>query len=97
MDINTAEQTVHTPAWVAQSWISFGLAFGASLVGIFYLEVDPWARAFLAIGLAMTVSSTFTLAKTLRDIHEANLLVKRVDHARVEKMLIEQKPPPPIH
>jgi hypothetical protein len=95
MDINTATQTVHSPAFVAQTWIAFGSSFGASLMGIFYLDVDPWPRAFLAMGQAMTVSSSFTLAKSIRDVHEANQFVKRVDNARVEKMLSDREPPPP--
>ncbi len=95
MDINTATQTVHSPAFVAQTWIAFGSSFGATLMGIFYLDVDPWPRAFLAMGLAMTVSSSFTLAKSIRDVHEANQFVKRVDNARVEKMLSDREPPPP--
>lgn len=91
MDINTAKQTVHSPAFMVQSWIAFGLSFGAALMGIYYLPVSTWPRAFLAMSLAMTVSSAFTLAKTIRDAHEANQLVKRVDNARVEDILTKQE------
>ncbi|MCP3856012.1 MAG: hypothetical protein GY929_17205 [Actinomycetia bacterium] len=92
MDINTAQQTVHTPAFVAQAWIAFGIGFGGTGLGIYNLPIDGWPRAFLTLGLAFTVSSAFTLAKTIRDIHEASQLVKRVDHARTEKLLNENPP-----
>jgi hypothetical protein len=39
-----------------------------------------------------SVSSTFTLAKTIRDNHEATKLVARIDEARVEKILTEHHP-----
>jgi hypothetical protein len=39
------------------------------------------------MGLAFSVGSTFTLAKTSRDLHEARKLTARIDEAKVEKLL----------
>ncbi len=79
-----------TTAFFAQSVISFGVSMGAMIVGIAYLHESPWVRGFLALGLLYAVTSTFTLAKCVRDRTEETALVSRVDQARLDKLLAEQ-------
>lgn len=86
-----ASQT-HSSAWVAQTWISFVLAVGVTAMGIWFLPVDVWVKAFMAMGLLFTVGSTFSLAKTVRDQHESESLRKRIDDARVSRMIAEHDP-----
>ena len=43
------------------------------------LPVGPWPRAFLALSLLYVVTSTFTLAKCVRDHQESTAVVSRVD------------------
>jgi hypothetical protein len=81
-----------TSAFFAQSAISFGVSSVGVLLGIFYLPVPGWTRAFLAVGLLYTITSSFTLAKCVRDQHEASSVVHRVDEARLEKFLSEHDP-----
>jgi hypothetical protein len=81
-----------TSAFYAQAAISFGVAGFGLLLGIYNLPVEPWTRAFLAFGALYTVSSAFNLAKCVRDQHEANTVVHRVDEARLEKFLKEHDP-----
>ena len=76
-----------TTAWVTQTWISFALASGTTLFGIYYLPVDVWQRAFLAMGLVFTMGSCFSLAKTTRDRHESERLINRVRDAKAEQIL----------
>lgn len=83
---------VHSSAWVAQTWIAFVAAVGVTTMGIWFLPVDPWVKAFMGMGLLFTVGSTFSLAKTLRDQHEAESLRKRIDEARVNRMFAEHDP-----
>ena len=78
-----------TDAWVFQSWAAFVLSFGTTLTGIVWLPVDNWTRGFLAMGLLFTVSACFTLAKTVRDSHEAGKLINRLSGAKAEKLLQE--------
>ncbi|GLU48343.1 YiaA/YiaB family inner membrane protein [Nocardiopsis ansamitocini] len=59
-----------TSAYFLQSAISFGASFIGLGVGVAYLPVDPWMRAFLAIGLLFVITSSFTLAKCVRDKQE---------------------------
>jgi hypothetical protein len=44
--------------------------------------MDP---GFLALGLLYVVTSSFTLAKCVRDRQEETALVSRVDQARLDK------------
>jgi hypothetical protein len=72
----------NTAAFFAQAAISFGVAAVAVGIGITYLPVDRWTRGFLAIGALFLVSSSFTLAKCVRDHQEAQLQ----DRLRLEKL-----------
>jgi hypothetical protein len=81
-----------TPAFYAQATISFGVSLIGVLLGVAYLPVSGWMRAFLALGLLYAVTSAFTLAKCVRDNHEANSVVHRVDEARLERFLTEYDP-----
>ena len=85
-----------TTAVYAQAGLSFGIALFAVILGICYLPVDPWMRAFLALGSVFLVTSTFTLAKCVRDAQEGTLLATRLDQARVEKILAEHDPFHPL-
>jgi hypothetical protein len=82
----------HSAGWVTQTYISFAVAAGAFAIGVAYLPGDPWMRAFLAVAALYTVTATFTLAKTVRDQHEATRVVARVDEARFERLLSEHDP-----
>lgn len=83
---------VHSPAWVVQTWLSFVLACGVTGMGIWFLPVDQWVKAFMAMGLLFSVGSTFSLAKTVRDQHESESLRKRIDEARVNRIIAEHDP-----
>lgn len=82
----------HSPAWVAQTWLSFVLSVGVTAVGVWNLPVDIWVKAFLGMGLLFTVGSTFSLSKTVRDQHEMEQLGTRIDEARVSRLLSEHDP-----
>lgn len=85
-------QSRTTAAYYVQAVLSFTLSAAALAVGIAYLPVGGWTRAFLGIGLLYTVTSSFTLAKVVRDRQESTDTVARVDQARLEKLLSEHDP-----
>ena len=78
-----------TDAWIFQSWAAFVLSLGTTLAGIIWMPVDNWIRGFLVMGLLFTVNACFTLAKTVRDTHEASKLINRLTGAKAEKLLQE--------
>jgi hypothetical protein len=79
-----------TTAFYVQSVISFAVSLSVTIVGIGYLHDARWVRAFLALGLLYVVTSSFTLAKCIRDRQEEAAIVSRVDQARLDKLLAEQ-------
>ncbi|MQW75461.1 hypothetical protein GHK92_06210 [Nocardioides sp. dk4132] len=88
---NKTPQT-NTTAFFAQAAISFGVSLLGVVLAVLYLPVDPWVRAFLAMTTLFLVSSSFTLAKCVRDSQESRYVVSRLDQARVDKILAEHDP-----
>jgi hypothetical protein len=74
------------------AWISFVLSLSAVIIGVAYLPVSPWVRAFFAIALLYVVTSAFNLAKCIRDREETSTVVNRVDQARLDKLLATHDP-----
>jgi hypothetical protein len=81
-----------TTAFFVQAALSFGISLFAATVAIIYLPVGVWIRAFLALSLLYVVTSSFTLAKCVRDHQESTDVVSRVDQARLDKLLAEHDP-----
>jgi hypothetical protein len=79
-----------TTAFYVQAAISFGVSLAVTVIGICYLAESRWIRAFLALGVLYVVTSSFTLAKCIRDRHEEVSIVSRVDQAKLDKFLAEQ-------
>src|SRR6266700_2229879 len=79
-----------TTSFFMQSVISFAVSLGVTITGIGYLHDSRWIRGFLALGLLYVVTSSFTLAKCVRDRQEETALVSRVDQAGLDKLLTEQ-------
>lgn len=79
-----------TAAFFAQASVSFGVSVTALTLGIAYLPLGAWPRAFMALGVLYSVTSAFTLAKVIRDRQEESTVVGRVDQARLDKLLAEQ-------
>ena len=66
-----------TPMWGAVVWGGFGLAMALTGWGLWRMEINPTYKAFLAVCWLFLISTVFTLAKTLRDAHEARLAAAR--------------------
>lgn len=88
----TNRNTTQTTAFFAQAAIAFGLALITVLIGIFYLPGDPWPKAFLLLGTLFLTTSSFTLAKCVRDAQESHYVFSRLDQARVDRILAEHDP-----
>ena len=74
-------------AWILFVWLSFGVSSLLMVIGILNAPVDLWVRGYFIMGLFFVVGSTFTLAKTVRDNHEAQRMINRVVDAKTEKIL----------
>jgi hypothetical protein len=90
--MSTPNQSKNTSAFFLQAGVSFGIALLTMIVAVLYLPVDPWIRAFLGLGTLFLTTSSFTLAKCIRDAQENQYVVARLDQARVDKLLSEHDP-----
>jgi len=70
---------VDAPLWSLVVWAGFGLAMALTAWGLVRMEINPTYKAFLGVCWLFLISSVFTLAKTLRDAHEAALAQARED------------------
>src|SRR5690348_17025833 len=84
--MSTSNSTKNTNAFFAQAAISFGVALLTMIFAVLYLPVDPWIRAFLGLGVMYLTTSSFTLAKCVRDNQENQAVYARLDQARVDKI-----------
>jgi hypothetical protein len=90
--MTVTSQPKPSAAFLIQSILSFAVSSTALVIGVINLDVDVWVRGFLAVGVLYVVTSTFTLAKVVRDQQEATSALGRIDQARVEKMLADHDP-----
>ena len=64
---------VDTPMWGWVVWAGFAGAMALTAWGLWRMDINPTYKAFLGVSWLFLISSVFTLAKTLRDAHEAAL------------------------
>ncbi|HEY9094162.1 MAG TPA: YiaA/YiaB family inner membrane protein [Hydrogenophaga sp.] len=74
---------VETPMWRLVVWGGFGVAMGLTAWGLLRMDVNVTYRAYLGVSWLYLVTSAFTLAKTLRDRHEADLLEAQLHGERL--------------
>ncbi|MEM6265656.1 MAG: YiaA/YiaB family inner membrane protein [Bacteroidota bacterium] len=79
----------NSKAFYALAWISFLLAFVGMSIGLIYMEVELAVKGFLGIAYLFSVTACFTLAKVVRDRHEAEKFINKVESAKTEKFLSE--------
>ncbi|MBI2754659.1 MAG: hypothetical protein HYX46_14285 [Betaproteobacteria bacterium] len=66
-------RTVDTPLFKFVVWGGFFLAMALTGWGLLRMEINDTYKAFLGVSWLYLITCTFTLAKTLRDKHEADL------------------------
>ena len=85
-------QTQNSKGWILFSYVNFIIAIGATLIGAWMTDMTLEMKGFVTMGTMLITSSSFTLAKTLRDEHEAKRFHKQLEEARTEKLLREVEP-----
>jgi hypothetical protein len=69
----TEGRVADTPMFRFVVWGGFFLAMALTGWGLMRMEVNETYKAFLGVSWLYLITCTFTLAKTLRDRHEADL------------------------
>jgi hypothetical protein len=83
-------RTPDTPMFKLVVWCGFFLAMGLTGWGLIRMEINETYKAFLAVSWLYLIKCTFTLAKTLRDQHEADIAEARLQAARMHRGDTEQ-------
>jgi len=69
---------VDTPMFSMVVWAGFALAMALTGWGLWRMDVNPTYKSFLLVSWLFLISTVFTLAKTLRDKHDADLQEARL-------------------
>ncbi|WCM92821.1 hypothetical protein M5C99_21160 [Acidovorax sp. NCPPB 2350] len=71
-----------TPLFKLVVWGGFGVAVGLTAWGLLGMDINPTYKAFLGVSWLYLITTAFTLAKMLRDRHEADLAEARLQGRR---------------
>ncbi len=71
------QRLADTPMWNVVVWGGFVLAMALTGWGLARMAISPTWKAYLLVCWLYLISSAFTLAKTLRDAHEADRIDAR--------------------
>ncbi|MBX9835304.1 MAG: hypothetical protein K2X65_03925 [Burkholderiaceae bacterium] len=66
-----------TPLWKLVVWGGFAVAMGLTGWGLLGMAISETYKAFLGVSWLYLITTAFTLAKMLRDRHEADLAEAR--------------------
>ena len=75
------EGRADTPMFKYVVWSGFLMAMSLTAWGLLRMEINETYKAFLGVAWLYLVTSAFTLAKMLRDRHEADLADASADRA----------------
>jgi hypothetical protein len=79
----------NSAAWVTFTYAAFLGSLAMVAMGIVFLPVDLWIKAYFAMGIVLLVQACITVTKTVRDEHESKRMVNRIEDARAERLLME--------
>ncbi len=65
---------IDTASWKMSVWVAFTAAFCLTAWGLWRMNIGEWQKGYMVVSWLFLVSATFTVAKTVRDSHEANLM-----------------------
>ena len=89
MDHDTHTTERPTSAWIAFGYLSFAFAILMVGGGILLLPSDWWVKGYFAMGALLLIQACFSLAKNMRDVHEAGRIINRIENAKTERLLRE--------
>jgi hypothetical protein len=88
-DVDQFELNSSTSAWDFFVKLAFGVAIGATVVGIYMLPGALVVKGYFMISSLFLVFSTITMSKTIRDKHESDRLHNKISEARTTKIIRE--------
>ena len=77
---------VDTTSWVMTVWIAFAAAIALTAWGLWRMNIPGAEKSYMVVSWLFLVSSTFTVAKMVRDGHEAQLMEKSAPTTEAAKL-----------
>jgi len=74
MTRDNRDEQIDTGGWVFTVWAAFCVAIALTAWGLFRMKIGDWEKGYMIVVWLFLVSSVFTLAKTVRDKHEADVM-----------------------
>lgn len=68
------DERIDTGAWIMTVWIGFFVAVVLTAWGLFRMKIGDWEKAYMVVSWIFLVNMVFTVAKTVRDKQEADVL-----------------------
>ena len=65
---------VDTASWSVTVWVAFAAAIALTAWGLWRMNIPAAEKNYMLVSWLFLISATFTLAKTVRDGHEAALM-----------------------
>ncbi len=82
-------ENTNTKGFYNMAWIAFAISFVGMAIGLIYLQADFAVKGFLGMSYLFSIASCFTVAKVVRDKHESDKFINKVESAKTEKFLSE--------
>lgn len=79
----------NSSGWLFFVKAAFVIAVVATAAGIMFMPGGLLMQGYFALSALFLVSATITLSKTMRDEHEAQRLIHKVNEARTNKIIRE--------
>jgi len=77
----------HSEAWVKFSYLSFGVSCVMMAGGLVLAPIELAMKGYIAMAAVMVIQTTVNLTKTMRDNHESDRLVNKIEDAKTERLL----------
>ena len=76
-------------SWLLFVKLTFAISLNSMGLFIFFMEGSLLVKGYMALNSLFLVSATIMLSKTLRDEHEAERLLNKINEAKTNKILKE--------
>lgn len=77
----------HSDAWVKFSYLSFAVSCVMMTGGLIIAPIELAMKGYIAMAAVMVIQTTVNLTKTMRDNHESDRLVNKIEDAQTERLL----------
>ena len=79
----------HSSSWLFYVKSAFAISLVSMIAGILFVPATLVVKGYFALSSLFMVSATITMVKTLRDDHESQRLLNKINDAKTHKILKE--------